>query len=116
MNTDNKRLADIWLLISSLNCAMYAITEINPDTLSPHAKMQFKNMRSNINNFLISAQSKMQHKDRKRLADNNFENVAIMVETMALLAHVPINKQDQFLESVNQLVFQVIDEEVNVPA
>jgi hypothetical protein len=38
----------------------------------------------------------------------NFENVAIMAETMSLLAHVPINKQEEFLSKVNDLVFEVV--------
>lgn len=111
MEQNNKRLADIWLLISALNTAKYAITEINPDTMQPHTKMQFKNLRTNIDNFLVSSQSKMETKDRKRLADFNFENVAIMVETMSILAHVPINKQEEFLEKVNQLVFDVVKDD-----
>jgi hypothetical protein len=53
----------------------------------------------------------METKDRKRLADFNFENVAIMVETMSILAHVPINKQEEFLEKVNQLVFDVVKDD-----
>jgi hypothetical protein len=113
MEQDNKRLADIWLLISALNTAKYAITEINPDTMQPHTKMQFKNLRTNIDNFLVSSQSKMETKDRKRLADFNFENVAIMVETMSILAHVPINKQEEFLNKVNQIVFDVIETDAN---
>jgi hypothetical protein len=111
MEQDNKRLADIWLLISTLNTARYAITEINPDTMQSHTKMQFKNLRNNIDNFLISSQTKMQDKDRKRLAEINFENVAVMAETMSLLAHVPINKQEEFLEKVNQLVFDVVKDD-----
>jgi len=108
MNQDNKRLADLWLLISALNTVRYAITEINPDTMQSHTKMQFKNLRSNIENFLVSAQTKMQTKERQTLASMNFENVAIMAETLSLLAHVPINKQEEFLSKVNNLVFEVI--------
>jgi hypothetical protein len=108
MNQDNKRLADLWLLISALNTVRYAIAEINPDTMQSHTKMQFKNLRTNIENFLISAQTKMQTKERQSLASLNFENVAIMAETMSLLAHVPINKQEEFLRKVNDLVFEVV--------
>jgi hypothetical protein len=112
MNQENKRLADLWLLISALNTVRYAITEINPDTMQSHTKMQFKNLRANIENFLISAQKKMQTKERQTLASMNFENVAIMAETLSLLAHVPINKQEEFLTKVNELVFEVVKDEV----
>ena len=108
MDSQNKRLADLWLLISALNTVRYAIAEINPDTMQSHTKMQFKNLRTNIENFLISAQTKMQTKERQTLASMNFENVAIMAETISLLAHVPINKQEEFLSKVNDLVFEVI--------
>ena len=116
MEQNNKRLADIWLLISTLNTARYAITEINPNTMQSHTKMQFKNLKTHIENFLVASQTKMQDKDRKRLADVNFENVAIMAETMSLLAHVPIDKQEEFLQGVNELVFKVIEDDLNVPA
>lgn len=113
MDEQNKRLADIWLLISALNTARYAITEINPDTMQSHTKMQFKNLKANIENFLSNAQQRMEYRDRKRLADYNFENVAIMVETMSLLAHVPINKQEEFLDKVNKLVFEIVELDAN---
>jgi len=114
MEQNNKRLADIWLLISTLNTARYAITEINPNTMQSHTKMQFKNLKTHIENFLVASQSKMQDKDRKRLSDINFENVAIMAETMSLLAHVPINKQEEFLDKVNQVVFEIVKDEAGV--
>jgi hypothetical protein len=114
MEQNNKRLADIWLLISTLNTARYAITEINPNTMQSHTKMQFKNLKTHIENFLVASQSKMQDKDRKRLADVNFENVAVIAETISLLAHVPINKQEEFLEKVNQVVFEIVKDEAGV--
>ena len=112
MDSQNKRLADLWLLISALNTVRYAIVEIDPNTMQSHTKMQFKNLKLNIENFLIAAQTKMQTKERQNLAAMNFENVAIIAETMALLAHVPINKQEEFLTKVNELVFEVIKDAV----
>ena len=112
MDPQSKRLADLWLLISALNTVRYAIVEIDPNTMQSHTKMQFKNLKSNIENFLMAAQSKMQTKERQTLASMNFENVAIMAETMSLLAHVPINKQEEFLTKVNELVFEVVKDAV----
>jgi hypothetical protein len=112
MDSQNKRLADLWLLISALNTVRYAIVEIDPNTMQSHTKMQFKNLKLNIENFLIAAQTKMQTRERQNLAAMNFENVAIIAETMALLAHVPINKQEEFLSKVNELVFEVIKDAV----
>lgn len=112
MNPQSKRLADLWLLISSLNTACYAIVEVDPNTMQSHTKMQFKNLKTYIENFLNAAQSKMRTKDRELLTSMNFESVAIMAETMALLAHVPINKQEEFLTKVNELVFEVVKDAV----
>jgi len=112
MDPQNKRLADLWLLISALNTVRYAIVEIDPNTMQSQTKMQFKNLKLYIENFLMAAQTKMQTRERNMLAAMNFENVAIMAETMSLLAHVPINKQEEFLTKVNELVFEVVQDAV----
>ena len=110
MDSKQKTLADIWLLIASLNCVRYAITELNPDTMPPQGKVKYKNLKANIENFLNSMQLKTDLQNRKKLIDTNFENVGAMVETMALLAHVPLTHIEPFLERVNELVFDIIEE------
>ena len=110
MDSKQKTLADIWLLIASLNCVRYAITELNPDTMPSHGKVKYKNLKSNIENFLNSMQLQTEVHERKRLLDTNFENVGAMVETMSMLAHVPLTNIEHFLERVNQLVFEIIKE------
>lgn len=108
MNPKQKTLADIWLLIASLNCVRYAITELNPDAMPPQGKVKYKNLKTNIENFLNSMQLKTDLENRKKLLDTNFENVGAMVETMSLLAHVPLTHIEPFLENVNKLVFDLI--------
>lgn len=110
MDTKQKRLADIWLLIASLNCVRYAITELNPDSMPSHGKVKYKNLKANIENFLNSMQLKTEVDQRKKLLDTNFENVGAMVETMSMLAHVPLTHIEPFLERANQLVFEIIKE------
>jgi hypothetical protein len=110
MDTKQKILADIWLLIASLNCVRYAITELNPDTMPSQGKVKYKNLKSNIENFLNSMQLKTDLQNRKKLIDTNFENVGAMVETMSMLAHVPLTHIEPFLDRVNQLVFEIIKE------
>ena len=110
MDSKQKRLADIWLLIASLNCVRYAITELNPDTMPPQGKIKYKNLKTNIENFLNSMQLQTDLQNRKKLIDTNFENVGAMVETMSMLAHVPLTHIEPFLERVNQLVFELIKE------
>lgn len=110
MDTKQKRLADIWLLIASLNCVRYAITELNPDSMPSHGKVKYKNLKANIENFLNSMQLQTEVNERKRLIDTNFENVGAMVETMSMLAHVPLTHIEPFLDRVNKLVFEIIKE------
>ena len=110
MDSKQKRLADIWLLIASLNCVRYAITELNPNTMPPQGKIKYKNLKTNIENFLNSMQLQTDLHNRKKLIDTNFENVGAMVETMSMLAHVPLTHIEPFLERVNQLVFELIKE------
>ena len=110
MNTKQKTLADIWLLIASLNCVRYAITELNPDTMPSQGKLKYKNLKANIENFLNSMQLKTEVDQRKKLLDTNFENVGAMVETMSMLAHGPLTHIEPFLDRVNQLVFEIIKE------
>lgn len=110
MDIKQKKLADIWLLIASLNCVRYAITELNPDSMPSHGKVKYKNLKDNIENFLNSMQLKTEVDQRKRLIDTNFENVGAMVETMSMLAHVPLTHIEPFLDRVNQLVFEIIKE------
>lgn len=110
MDAKQKRLADIWLLIASLNCVRYAITELNPDTMPSQGKVRYKNLKSNIENFLNSIQLQTDLQNRKKLLDTNFENVGAMVETMSMLAHVPLTHIEPFLDRVNKLVFELIKE------
>ena len=110
MDSKQKTLADIWLLIASLNCVRYAITELNPDSMPSHGKVKYKNLKANIENFLNSMQLQTEVNERKRLINTNFENVGAMVETMSMLAHVPITHIEPFLDRVNQLVFEIIKE------
>lgn len=113
MDPKQKRLADIWLLIASLNCVRYAITELNPDTMPSNGKTKYKNLKTNIENFLNSMQLHTDLQNRKKLLDTNFENVGAMVETMSMLAHVPLTHIEPFLDRVNQLVFELIKEMQN---
>jgi hypothetical protein len=103
-----KRLADMWLLITSLNTARYAVAELDPEQFASHTKQQLKNLKNFIENFLRVAVNKMKNDDKGRLTDATFDSVGVMVETMSLLAHVPIAKHEEFLAKVNLLVEEVI--------
>jgi hypothetical protein len=110
---NRKKLADIWLLISSLNCVRYAIAELNPATMPPQSKVKYKGLKIYIENFLNTMQLHIEVDKRKKLVDTNFENVGAMVETMACLAHIPLDKIEPFLEKVNQLAFETVKQVSN---
>ena len=105
---NRKKLADIWLLISSLNCVRYAIAELNPATMPPQSKVKYKGLKIYIENFLNTMQLHIEVNKRKKLVGTNFENVGAMVETMACLAHIPLDQIEPFLEKVNQLAFETV--------
>ena len=105
---NRKKLADIWLLISSLNCVRYAIAELNPATMPPQSKVKYKGLKIYIENFLNTMQLHIEVDRRKKLVGTNFENVGAMVETMACLAHIPLDQIEPFLEKVNQLAFETV--------
>jgi hypothetical protein len=110
---NRKKLADIWLLISSLNCVRYAIAELNPATMPPQSKVKYKGLKIYIENFLNTMQLHIEVDRRKKLVGTNFENVGAMVETMACLAHIPLDQIEPFLEKVNQLAFETVKQVTN---
>jgi hypothetical protein len=110
---NRKKLADIWLLISSLNCVRYAIAELNPATMPPQSKVKYKGLKIYIENFLNTMQLHIEVDKRKKLVGTNFENVGAMVETMACLAHIPLDQIEPFLEKVNELASETVKQAIN---
>jgi len=110
---NRKKLADIWLLISSINCLRYAIAELNPATMPPQSKVKYKALKIYIENFLNTMQLHIELDRRKKLVDTNFENVAAMVGTMACLAHIPLDQIESFLEKVNELASETVKQVTN---
>jgi hypothetical protein len=110
---NRKKLADIWLLISSINCLRYAIAELNPATMPPQSKVKYKALKIYIENFLNTMQLHIELDRRKKLVDTNFENVAAMVGTMACLAHIPLDQIESFLEKVNELASETVKQAIN---
>jgi hypothetical protein len=106
---ENKRLADIWLLVVTLNCARYAITELN-DNMNKESKYKYKNLKTSIENFLVGMQTFVPKDDKERLSLLTFDNVGAMAETMTLIAHLPPHKYEEFLKGANELFLNLINE------
>ena len=104
----NKKLTDIWLLITALNTARYAIAEIDPRSLPSNTKMRYNNLRNNIENFLRMMNYRMPIHDRKELDMVNFDIVGTAVEALSLISHLPEEKHEEFLQKINEYVFDAV--------
>lgn len=107
--------ANQWLLISSLNAARFAIIELNPDQMNPLMRYRYKNLQSQMTNFLNGLQARASKEDRQRLADMNYNNVGAMAETMAMIAQIPQDQIDWFLAEANKLVYRAVNNHFSKP-
>ena len=105
----SKRAADLYLLISCLNAACYAITELNPDIMRFDDKMRYKALRNTMMNFLKSLESKTTKDQFQELKSFNFENVGAMTELMAVISLLPPAQVDWFLGEVNKLCYGAVN-------
>jgi hypothetical protein len=104
---EDKRLASIWLLITCLNAAKYALVELETKHMKQDRKVRFKALEQQIKSFL-------QYMPKDSLVHNqSFENVAAMTETMAMIAQLPATQIDWFLEQVNRLSFAAVNRELS---
>jgi hypothetical protein len=103
---EQKRLASIWLLITTLNAAKYAIVELDISQMKQDRKLRFKALEQQIKSFL-------QYMPKDSLVHNqSFENVAAMTETISMIAQLPATQIDWFLEQVNRLSFAAVNREL----
>jgi hypothetical protein len=106
---DNKSAADFYLLITCLNAACYAITEMEPDKMKGNDKVNFKNLRCNLLNFLKGLERRTTKEKFEELKQYNFDNVVLMTELMATMSLLPPGQVDWFLGEVNKLTFAAVN-------
>jgi hypothetical protein len=99
-----KRIFDFWMLISSLNLAKYAITELETYKMSGLQKSRYNNLRNNISNFLNIQTSEIKKSDRNALLYGNFDNVGLMAEAIGNMTQIPTEQYDWYLNECNKLV------------
>lgn len=103
----------IYLLITTLNAALYAIAELEPLKMTHENKYRLSNLRNAIKTYLTLV-SKRAAKNEIQLIDTySFDNVAIMAELNCMLAHVPANQVEWYVEQCKKLIFSSINKEVN---
>ena len=106
---DNKGAADFYLLITCLNAACYAITEMDPDKMKGNDKVSFKNLRCNLLNFLKGLERRTTKEKFDELKQYNFDNVVLMTEIMATMSLIPPGQIEWFTNEINKLSFTAVN-------
>lgn len=106
---NSKKAADLYLLISCLNAACYAITELNTNLMRFDDKMRYNALRNTMLNFLKSLEKKTTKDQFEDLKTFNFENVHAMTELMMVISLLPPGQMEWFLEEVNKLSFAAVN-------
>lgn len=104
---EDKRLASIWLLITCLNAAKYALVELETKHMKQDRKVKFKALEQQIKSFLQYLPNDILVKDQ------SFENVIAMTEAVSIIAQLPATQIDWFLEQVNRLSFAAVNRELS---
>lgn len=101
-----KRKEAYYMMLTSLNTIRYCIAEIGIDTLKQEHKLMFKNMQTQSNYFLDNIFSKAsKQEDIEILQDISFNNVAAATTVFGLMAKMPQDEIDWFLEEVEKLIY-----------
>lgn len=109
----NETAAKIYLLITTLNASLYAIAELEPVKLNQHNKMRLKNLRGSIKNYLALVGNRAKSNEIALIDDYTFDGVAIMAELNCMVAHVPKNQLEWYVDECKKLVFESINREQN---
>ena len=106
---NSKKAADLYLLISCLNAACYASTELDPTKMRFDDKMKYNALRNQMTNFLKHLESKTTKEQFQDLKLYNFENVGAMTELMAIISLLPPRQVDWFMGEINKLSFAAVN-------
>jgi hypothetical protein len=108
MNT--KEATDFWLLVTALNCAQFSLVQLKDNPHVKHrVKMQFNMFRNQLNNFKSYIHNNSEKEMVGLLQNLSYDNVAAMSETMAMIALVPQEELDWFLEQTQKLVWAAVN-------
>jgi hypothetical protein len=109
----NETSAKIYLLITTLNASLYAIAELDSVQLSPASKTRLKNLRTFVKNYLAAVSNRAKSSEIALIDDYTFDGVAIMAELNCMVAHVPRNQLEWYVDECKKLVFESINREQN---
>jgi hypothetical protein len=100
---DNYKAMNAYLLVTSLNLTLFAISQLEPSKMRQQEKMRYSNLRSANKNFLDTLPTTKDNKDF--LNDQSFDSVGLIVELIAMLAIVHPEQQEWIIEEVKKLIF-----------
>jgi len=100
---NNYKAMNAYLLVTSLNLALFAIAELEPGKMKQAQKMRFLNLRNAANNFLQQMPNSREHKEF--LNDQSFDSVGLIVELIAMLSQVHPEQHEWIMEEVKKLIF-----------
>jgi hypothetical protein len=109
MTTEN--VAKIYLLITTLNAALYAIAELEPLKMTQTNKFRINNLRGSIKNYLALVSNRAKSDEIALIDSYSFGNVAIMAELNCMVAHVPENQIEWYIDECKKLVFEAVKRE-----
>jgi len=97
---------NMYLLVTAINLAVFAITELEPAKMGGVNKMRYLNLRHQLTNFIVTMTAKSAKDDKDKLKDSSFDSVAGIAELMAMVAMVHPDQQDWFLEECKRLTIE----------
>lgn len=100
---DKYKSMNAYLLVTSLNLTLFAISQLEPSKMRQQQKMRFSNLRSANKNFLDTLPTSKDNKDF--LNEQSFDSVGLIVELIAMLAIVHPNQQEWITQEVKKLIF-----------
>jgi hypothetical protein len=109
MTTPEQQQAQIWMLIALLNGTRFAIAELEPHKMRHQQKMRFINLKDNVDNFLKNFQSVAPKKDNEAINSATFDNVAALAELTCLIAQMPPQLMDEFIERCKDAAMQTVE-------
>jgi hypothetical protein len=109
MTTEN--VAKIYLLITTLNATLYAIAELEPSKMTQTNKFRINNLRDAIKNYLALVSNRAKSNEIALINSYAFGNVAIIAELNCMIAYVPDNQIEWYIDECKKLVFLAVKKE-----
>ena len=104
---NNYKAMNAYLLVTSLNLALFSIAELEPSKMKHQQKMRFTNLRNAAKNFLD--QMPTSREDKEFLNDQSFDSVGLIAELIAMVSQVHPEQQEWITQEVKKLVFHSVN-------